>query len=68
MESKKPNSQKYRLDLQVSGAGVWRKQREVSQRLQTFLVGTQTRATVEDGMEVPQKIKNRLPYDPEIPL
>ena len=25
-------------------------------------------ATMENNMEVPQEIKNRLPYDPEIPL
>ena len=34
-----------------------------------LLVGKQTsEATVEDSMEFPQKIKNKLPFDPEIPL
>ena len=35
----------------------------------TLLVGKQTgAATVESSMEIPQKIKNELPYDPVIPL
>ena len=34
-----------------------------------LLVGMQTgAATLEDSVEVPQKIKNRLPYDPAIAL
>ena len=34
-----------------------------------LLVGIQTgAATLENSMEVPQKIKNRLPYDPAIAL
>ena len=34
-----------------------------------LLVGMQIgAATVESSMEIPQKIKNGLPYDPEIPL
>ena len=33
------------------------------------LVGMQTgAATVESSMEIPQKIKNELPYNPDIPL
>ena len=35
----------------------------------TLLVGMQAgAATLEDSMEVPQKVKNRIPYDPVIPL
>ena len=34
-----------------------------------LLVGMQTgTATVESSMEIPQKIKNRSAFDPEIPL
>ena len=34
-----------------------------------LLVGVQIgAATVENSMEVPQNIKNKLPYDPAIPL
>ena len=34
-----------------------------------MLVGKQTgAATVESSMEIPQKIKNELPYNPDIPL
>ena len=37
--------------------------------LKALLEGMQTsKATVEDSMEFPQKIKNKLPFDPEIPL
>ena len=35
----------------------------------TLLAGTSSgAATVENTMEVPQKTKNRIPHDPEIPL
>ena len=45
-------------------ARMWRKRISFA-----LLVGMQTgAATLENSMEVPQKIKNRIPYDPAIAL
>ena len=43
---------------------MWRKRKTCA-----LLVGMQIgAATVENGMEVPQKLKIEIPYDPVIPL
>ena len=43
---------------------MWRKR-----NTHALLVGMQTgAATMGDSMEIPQKTKNKIPYDPTIPL
>ena len=55
----------YQKDKKITSVG-----EDVKKRKPLYIVGRNVNwfSTMENSMEAPQKLKNRMPYDPAIPL